>query len=366
MASFCKRLAVSFIACVAALTASTDQTAHADVAPVLDEMSRPMGPQFLHWYRGHFSAFRQRYMRIDGRIVDPENGGVTHSEAQAYGMLIAFIADEPVTFEQIWRFTKTNLRRPDDLFAWRYMPERGVTDWNNATDADLLIASTLALAAKRWNRGDYLSQAIRTAGTIGRKLLRYHEGQVLLMPAIEGFDRRSQPDGPVVNLSYYNFDALRVVGALAPRYPFERAADTGVALIALALEQGTLSDWNALEDVDRPTVARKVEPHEFGYNAIRIGYNLMAREGPSQQSAIALFHRMNSPYLIRRTADGVVTELRDPGYRIIADMVRCEVQGTVVDPALFDYRPTTYFASALHLMAFGQIYQRRPWCLPIS
>lgn len=177
----------------------------------------PQGAEVVAWYRAQAAPFFRRYMRADGRIVDVENGGITHSEGQAYAMQIAYFADDPVVFERVWAFTRRNLKRSDDLFAWRYSPERGVTDTNDATDADLIISATLALAARRWGREDYFEQAKRTAQTIGRRLLATYDGKVLLLPGVEGFGT-GQPDSPVVNLSYYDFGAIDIVEQLAPRY----------------------------------------------------------------------------------------------------------------------------------------------------
>ena len=112
--------------------------------------AQPLHPEFTRWYRSYFAEFKRAYIQADGSVIDPENGGITHSEGQAYGMLIALIADEPDTVERVWRFARIRLKRPDQLFSWKYVPGHSVVDVNNASDADVVIASTLALAADRW------------------------------------------------------------------------------------------------------------------------------------------------------------------------------------------------------------------------
>ncbi|MBJ3776546.1 hypothetical protein JCR33_12640 [Acuticoccus sp. 2012] len=304
-------------------------------------------------------------MKADGRIVDPENGNITHSESQAYGLLLSLFADEPVTFEQIWNFTKNHMLRADNLFAWRYTPGHGITDNNNATDADLIISSTLALAGRRWNRGDYLEQAIRTSEAIGKKLIRHHRGQLLLMPAEKGFGTRSQADGPVLNLSYYVFSALHISEALTPQYDWDSVSRSGFDLINRSLRNGTLTDWTSAEDPRHPKTARDVGPREFGYNAIRVGLNLLLLDGPERDQALELFYRNNSPYLTRRSPNGhSLGALKDPGYQALAETIRCDLTGQPVDMNLFNYTPTTYYASAIHLMMFAVLYRRHPECLP--
>ena len=91
-----------------------------------------------------------------------------------------------------------------------------MVDRNNATDADLIIAAILSLAAKRWDRDDYLADAAQTASALGEAVLVEHRGHVVMLPGKVGFMPPSQPDGPVVNLSYYHFEMMQIVADLAP------------------------------------------------------------------------------------------------------------------------------------------------------
>ncbi len=64
-------------------------------------------------------------------------------------MLLAYLAASPADFEQIWYFTRTELLlRDDGLAVWKWDPnvKPHVTDTNNASDGDMLIAYALALA----------------------------------------------------------------------------------------------------------------------------------------------------------------------------------------------------------------------------
>ena len=74
---------------------------------------------------GNWQLFRTRCITADGRVIDAENGGVSHSEGQGWGMLFAVAFDDRRTFDRILNWTAGNLRRPRDaLHAWRYDPTK--------------------------------------------------------------------------------------------------------------------------------------------------------------------------------------------------------------------------------------------------
>ncbi len=76
-------------------------------------------------------------------MIDRTNGGVSHSESQGYGMLLAVAANDRAAFEAIWAWTQAHLYvRGDNLASWKWDPAATphVADPNNATDGDLLIA----------------------------------------------------------------------------------------------------------------------------------------------------------------------------------------------------------------------------------
>ena len=99
-----------------------------------------------------WSAYKGAFLDPGGRVIDTGNGNISHSEGQGYGMWLAVLADNLSDFELIWSFTRTELLvRDDGLSAWKWDPRTRphVTDINNATDGDILIAYALALIAIR-------------------------------------------------------------------------------------------------------------------------------------------------------------------------------------------------------------------------
>ena len=67
-----------------------------------------------------WQAFEARFVDQSGRVIDDANGGISHSEGQGYGLILALAADDRASFERIWSFTQTELLlRDDGLAAWR-------------------------------------------------------------------------------------------------------------------------------------------------------------------------------------------------------------------------------------------------------
>jgi len=154
-----------------------------------------------------WGAFKSAYVTADGRVVDTGNGGISHSEGQGYGMLLAEAHGDRATFDHLWGWTGVNLMRDDvRLFRWRYDPKVGaaVADPNNATDGDIFIAWALLRASRRWKEQSYAndSRAIRAA--IAQRLVA-----VLFHPAGPAGLRRRR--------------SRRPLGATDPRRPHRGA-----------------------------------------------------------------------------------------------------------------------------------------------
>jgi endoglucanase len=248
----------------------------AAAAPVAE--APPATPQvLLHSValRQDWLAFRQLYVTPEGRVLDTGNGNISHSEGQGCGMLAAQAADDQATFARILDWTNRTLRRrPDSLHAWRYKPgdANPVSDINNATDGDLLIAGALARAAVRWNRPDYAVMAARLARDI-LGLVRQAGARTVLLPGAVGFDR---PDHFVINPSYYTFALFADLAPLAPSPLWNTLRLEGTALML----QGRYGKWLLPPDwlrVDRRDGALSIAagwPARFSFDAIRVPLHL--------------------------------------------------------------------------------------------
>jgi endoglucanase len=227
--------------------------------------------------RRSWRLFKARYVTPEGRVVDTGNGGISHSEGQGYGLLLAVAADDRATFEAIWTWTQL-LRRGDELFAWRWDPAaQAVTDPNIASDGEVLIAWALLRAAERWGEPAFERQALAILRALRGAALRSTDFGPVLLPGLEGFEH----DGALtLNLSYWVFPALAEM-ARRDDPVWREVFQAGVLLIRAARfgEHALPSGWIDLEGT-RVRPARGFPP-QFGYNAIRIPLHLVwaARAG---------------------------------------------------------------------------------------
>ena len=160
-----------------------------------------------------WASYKAGFVTDDGRVVDTANNGISHSESQGYGLVLSVLAGDKPTFERIWSFTSTQLLvRDDGLASWRWDPAAtpNLTDTNNATDGDILIAYGLALAGTAWDELEFTIAARRMVGILGRSMLVEADGMPAILPGAEGFTELSNGRGPVLNPSYWVFEALPV------------------------------------------------------------------------------------------------------------------------------------------------------------
>ncbi len=213
-----------------------------------------------------------------GRVVDTGNGGVSHSEGQGYGMLLAESHGDRPIFDQLWEWTKANLgKREDRLFCWKWAPAAdgnggAVTDPNNASDGDILIAWALLRASERWQEPAYAQAADAVLADLLALCTKLHANRLLLLPGAEGFDHGEKV---VVNLSYWIYPALRDFHARSSDDRWLALFDVGLELTRLARfsPRKLPPDWLSV----LPTGLDIADgwPPEYGYNAVRIPMHLI-------------------------------------------------------------------------------------------
>lgn len=219
-----------------------------------------------------WTMFRDRFIDPSGRVVDTGNGGISHSEGQSYGMILAWQAGDRRTFERIADWTEANLLRHDmALHAWRYEPGKPnpVSDPNNATDGDIVIAWALALAGERWHRNDWLEKAARIRSAIRSHCVLERYGRKLLLPGMQGFVFDHEV---VLNPSYFVWPALDHFASLDGPGVWQDIISDSEALAGKAAfgNWHLPADWIAVSAANIVAPARD-KPPRFGYDAIRIG-----------------------------------------------------------------------------------------------
>lgn len=231
-------------------------------------MSDPWRLPWRDWWR-----YKKSFISPEGRVIDTGNGGISHSEGQGYGMLIAEAYGDRSTFDRIWNWTKKNLqtRKEDKLISWLWKPAEGgggaVEDVNNASDAEILIAWALTRASKRWKSYAYQQSAAEILIELHRVAIKPSSCGPVLLPGREGF---LKDNGIVLNPSYYIFPALNSFTQSFPGGGWEALLQAGVKLAGEArFGQWSLTpDW-VLQTGETFSLPASSLP-EFGYNAIRI------------------------------------------------------------------------------------------------
>lgn len=314
-----------------------------------------------------WAAYRTKFVRENGRVVDDGNGGISHSESQGYGMLLAELAGDRAGFELIWTFTRTELMiRDDGLAAWRWeeAAKPHVTDINNATDGDILIAYALSRAAERFAEPRYSAAAARIARAL-RPAIVEHGGRLVVMPAVSGFGVGERPDGPVYNPSYLIFEAFPVMAGLDPKGRWEEAARDGMALLGQSGfgEHGLPAEWVSLKGA-KPAMAQGFPP-QFSYNAIRVPLYLL-RNGVTDAGAYAPYRAAwadGRPEVVDLNTGKPVEPLDDAGYRILPAAIACVLDGTALADEFRTFEPGLYYPSTIFLLASSFMKERHPECL---
>ncbi len=314
-----------------------------------------------------WQAYKARFVDERGRVIDDANGNISHSEGQGYGLLLSYLANSKPDFDLIWSFTRTEfLLRDDGLAVWKWDPNSKphVTDSNNASDGDILIAYALSLAASGWGRNDLAATAETMIRTIGKANVIEHQGRLLLLPAVTGFSERDREDGPVINLSYWIFEAFSKFASIDKATDWNRLGKDGLSLIdvARAGPRSLPADWISARTVFKPA---KGFPPEFGYNALRIPLYMM-RAGITDRRQLGLLRHGMSPgnVAIVDIPSGSVTEtLNDPGYSNVPALIDCVLDKKKLPESVRSFRPTLYYPSTLHLLSLSFVHSQHPECL---
>ncbi|MGR9116998.1 MAG: glycosyl hydrolase family 8 [Gammaproteobacteria bacterium] len=234
-----------------------------------------------------WQLYRSQFIADDGRVVDTGNNGVSHSEGQGYGMILAVRFGDRDTFERIWQWTRNNLQvRNDRLFIWRRRPQAAIADedQNNASDGDIIIAWALLEAAGKWQQSAYQQEAFAIMNDIKRKLVLQRNGNTVILPGEFGFQTQGRT---VLNLSYWVYPAFRTFSVQDPDPVWQELIGTGLLL----LRQARFGRWQLPPDwleLGNDGAMAPTKSGRFGYDAARVPLYLVAG-GITEQDVLAPF-----------------------------------------------------------------------------
>ncbi|MFZ4682030.1 MAG: glycosyl hydrolase family 8 [Terrimicrobiaceae bacterium] len=314
----------------------------------------------FHLPRGDWRLYKRNFVGPDGRVIDTGNGNTSHSEGQGYGLLIAVAFKDRTTFDRIWAWTEKNLQiRPKDkLLAWSWKPdEKGggaVTDSNNASDGDLLVAWALFRAHQLW--GDYRHQqaAQQILADLARLDVVKTDDGTYFLPGTDGF---LKDDATTLNPSYYVFPALVALANAFPGTPWKEVEKSGYAL----LEKARFGSWRLTPDwvlAGEPMRISPDFPPVFGYNAVRIPLYLGWQNQRSRlMQPFARFWKQFKPRAFVPTTVNLETDAFGvdpalPGMRAIAAFtIACaENQHLTVRALPVLKKDESYFSASLNLL----------------
>ena len=229
-------------------------------------------------------------------------------------------------------------------------------------NVDLLIAEALACAGTRWSMPAYTSAARQIARSLAKAALVKRGSETWLMPAAKGFSEQERPDGPVINPSYWVFEAFPALARLTNDQSWMQAQASGLKLLdELARRKIPAADWLSLKGEPKPAEGF---PPQFGYNALRIPLYLL-RAGLADRQRLEPFRQAwaGGTAVIDVPSGKPAEPLPDAGYRILAAAMACALDRTPIPPELKAFQPTAYYPSTLHLLALSMLSERYPQCM---
>jgi endo-1,4-beta-D-glucanase Y len=274
-----------------------------------------------------WNSYSGRFINAQGRVFDPNTDGHTTSEAQAYAMFFALVANDRPRFDRILTWTEVNLAQGDltlHLPASNWAKEKDgkgkVQDANSSSDADVWIAYSLFEAGRLWRdqRYDLLGRGLLTQISSSEVVDLPGFGKMLL-PGPVGFQRNNIW---TLNPSYvpvFIFDQLAVKD---PTGPWHQISVNVPRMLAASARHGFAMDWvtyfpgDGFYPVPEPqagTYASKNNDTSGGsYDAIRVYLwaGLQSDTGPVRTSLVNAVSAMDG-YL--RDHDAPPSRVDDQG-----------------------------------------------------
>ncbi len=225
-------------------------------------------PEISEW-----TYFKEHFISGDGRVIDPVQNDISHSEGQGYSMLLAVKFEDRPLFDKLSQWTANNLQvRRDALSAWgwgkRPNEEWSVIDYNNATDGDVLIAYALIQAGQKWKQKSYTQRAGAIVQSLRTHTAVKLNDRTFLLSGYNGF---ADAKGLVLNPSYQILSAYQAFAKIDDQQFWEKIhKDAQYLLDESSRNTASLpADWVLAE----PSGNLKIDADKstrFGYEAIRV------------------------------------------------------------------------------------------------
>ncbi len=308
-----------------------------------------------------WQEFVKQFITPHGRVID-YHLGLTHSEGQGYAMLLATQHNDLDSFHNLWRWTKANLQKSNKLFAWSWRCEQqvcAVTDSNNATDGDVLIAYALILAAEKWQTPQYHKQAISILDAVQTHLCVKLAEHLFLLPGEYGFveERRIK-----LNPSYQILSAYQKFSQVHQPEFWQKISSSAQWLIQQSLHPTYQlpADWLWL---DKKSAKLDERSNQYGYEAVRVYlYQLWQQHNPLNAPQY-LYNRYNKHGFLYSQLEFAQPQKRYPHealsgiYQIYAETAKRQNKAKLARQLQYSAQQKLareqkqYYGSALYLLA---------------
>lgn len=265
-----------------------------------------------------WNSYAAHFVDGQGRVLDHQAGDRSTSEAQAYSMFFAVVANDRGHFDKLLEWTQNNLANGDltsHLPAWSWGKAADgqwrALDPNSASDADVWMSYALLQAGRLWKEPRYTTLGLvmvkHIAATEVVDLPKY--GPVLI-PGPQGFHFGAS--NWILNPSYPPLPVIEGLARAAPGGPWKRMATGLPKLLRASAPAGFAMDWasytprTGIVPAASPTwnvagVTGTVKSQPIGsYDAIRVYLwaGMTNTETSGAKASLAALHGM-SDYLDR-------------------------------------------------------------------
>jgi len=230
--------------------------------------------------------FLDTYVTDDGRVQRSDQGGDTVGEGQAYGMLIAAALGDEQRFNEIWDWTKGNLRRPDGLISFLWADGK-VQDPEAASDADIDAVRALLAASCHFKRPGLRTEALDLAKAIMAKETAEFQGSPVLAAGPWAVKK------PItINPSYFSPATFAALGDATGDGRWGSLSASGRSVTEILMpDDGTLPpDWAQI-DGDKPVAIGSPDqpdsPPRYGFDAARTLVRFAEDPDPAGQRVAA-------------------------------------------------------------------------------
>ena len=264
-----------------------------------------------------WEAFRASAIK-EGRVIDAGSGSpFTTSEGEAYALFFALAANDRPTFDAVLAWTDANLCGgfcDETLPAWRWgelpaeplksgrgssvkaEPRFGITDTNNASDADLWIAYALLEGGRLWQDPELTRRARVLMERLKKEVRTVPELGRVLLPGRGGFERA---DGVTLNPSYTPLFLLRRLADEEPAF-WRPLYEGTVRMLIRSAPDGISPDWVTFDRMGKV----KPDPNSVSsYDAVRVYMwaGMLSEDSPERALLVERFRPMTELIHARRS-----------------------------------------------------------------